>query len=144
MKHLEDMLAKEQARTIKQNQLFQNRMETLVKSQLNHSATVEQLKFKNDQTLKFKSVPTTEDYRRFLAKIDPGKVKGKRKPSGKKKAPAKQTKNPGRPGKISRGQSGEKMTKTSSVQKTSNLKHQSNVYLNPQKIILREDQKSSS
>ena len=42
---------------------------------MNHNAQVEQLKFKNDQILQFKSVPTTEDYRRFLAKIDPGRVK---------------------------------------------------------------------
>lgn len=75
MKHLEEMLAKEQARTKNQNTAFQTQMLNVVNNQLNHNTEIEHLKFKNDQILKFKSVPTTADYRKFLAKIDPGKVK---------------------------------------------------------------------
>lgn len=143
MKHLEEMLAKEQARTNRQNQIFQNQMESLVKSQLNHSSTVEQLKLKNDNILKFKSVPTTEDYRRFLAKIEPGKVKGDVNPTRKSKTSQRKSKKLGKPGKKSKLQTGQKLSKNRSEPKTSNLKDHSNKYLNPQKIVLREARQPS-
>lgn len=49
----------------------------MVKDQLGHSSKVENLKFKNDEILKFKSIPTTADYAKYLSQIDPGKTKAK-------------------------------------------------------------------